>query len=1509
MKKIFISLLSVFAIGIVFCGTANAQTSSSASVSGGVLVATVNIDNAKIVSQDDRNFSISFDISNRIGAQPQIKYAVQLTKVSSTGQDVIDEKVYDEVLSLGENTTVNKTINYTVPSSIPAGTYELSLESKNESGLILAYISLGTVNISENKTQTVEIVPGSCQLTVQGGSTTTDYISNGPLPITVDQKIIANCIISSSFSGEISLLPNFVTMEHTVFGSIVSTSGGSVESINIKNGTSRISVELPQTLKPEDYDVEFSLISSDKSVVSNKVYFDYILVGDSGVIENAVFNKTFYKAGDIANIQLSLVTNIASISNVQPILTNNLASTSIYISITSDSGRICGSTTSMELTNFPNVQVPIINDCSNPQANIVLSMIDATGKEIVLDQKNFQINTPNAQANSPTKLNAETIILISAGLIVVLILLAIIIKRKHSVIQVLIIFLLSSSMMFGFLNKVFADTYSWSMNFTYMVKDGLYCTGRSWPKGTDTYYVNTNVNSSSPVYNSNQTISLTYSINSPIIGLDPSCPTSEPTAFAGMAFDNTNYQYISSPWGNNTYSLPSYSTSGTSSHSMNFKFGESSGQSITGNIPFTVVSADQPPVGEFNPISGSLSLNQITTQMANSKTSNFLSFFNNIIAEVKNIGTKNVFASTLRTITATAGADGSINPSGTIYLPQLATQEFTIQANSGYRVSNVTVDGVSQGAIVEYMLPSDFSNHTISATFVLQGAGSTSGGTGTTGGSTGGTTGGGSVGTGGNTNTNTVTGTYTITLSAGSGGLISPSGSQSVDPGTTMPVRIVPDSGNVVSSVLVDGNYVATTSSYSFSRIYADHSISVTFAPAPVVPKIYTITASAGAGGTIVSAGTWNLPAGSYQTFTITPNSDYTADVMVDGSDKGAISTYTFSNVTANHTISATFVAIPVNNPTQPTQTTQTTQSVTPALVSAPVSSSCRVEGWVCDPDDYSAQLPVTISSGATTLGTVIANQADWYSSSSVIPAIPIGTSWVNQASPKTSGWSSVVYGDGKFVAVGPANVMTSSDGINWTSVTVSGVGVSGATSVTYGGGLFVASFGTGIMTSKDGINWIGVNLPFSAVDSVAYGNGEFIVTGSGGVSKTGYDVLISSDGITWTESDSPDLSNSTVTYGNGLFVAVADSGTNKVMTSKDGITWTAQTIPKDDESIWWRSVNYIDGQFVAVADNFLMTSPDGITWTDQTVPEGSDYSVTYGNGLFVAVGQSNVMTSPDGINWTEQKSTGQYSWDSVAYNDGIFAAVSYDGKIMTSQSVASTTTNVSSVSCGGFPNHSYVFNIPSGSVFEDGKSHPITATVQSVDYSGVPNNSNNKVWNSTLTCSSSNTGGGVFIGSSTSTGQTLVNWSATAGSCSLEKNGAAAIPPISGLQGTVTPTQDDLDNGVNYVLTCLYDGNSTSATLNLYPGLRCTPSQSGNATGDTNIYVNKQMTWNLSATDNNKSKVSGASWTGGLNSYSTIYTTIGQKSFSVSATVGGKPASTECMTTVKLGVSTSSEI
>ena len=70
----------------------------------------------------------------------------------------------------------------------------------------------------------------------------------------------------------------------------------------------------------------------------------------------------------------------------------------------------------------------------------------------------------------------------------------------------------------------------------------------------------------------------------------------------------------------------------------------------------------------------------------------------------------------------------------------------------------------------------------------------------------------------------------------------------------------------------------------------------------------YTITASAGTGGSISPSGTVSVTLGNNQSFTITPSGGYNiASVIVDGSDVGAVSSRTFSNVQGNHTISALF--------------------------------------------------------------------------------------------------------------------------------------------------------------------------------------------------------------------------------------------------------------------------------------------------------------------------------------------------------------------------------------------------------------------------------------------------------------------------------------------------------------------------------------------------------------------------------------------------------------------------
>ena len=106
----------------------------------------------------------------------------------------------------------------------------------------------------------------------------------------------------------------------------------------------------------------------------------------------------------------------------------------------------------------------------------------------------------------------------------------------------------------------------------------------------------------------------------------------------------------------------------------------------------------------------------------------------------------------------------------------------------------------------------------------------------------------------------------------------------------------------------------------------------------------YTITASAGSNGSISPAGVTTLNHTQSQTYTITPNSGYKiSDVLVDGVSVGAVSTYTFSNPLANHTISATFELLTPDHvaisPTAP-------QTITPA-------QTIQFTGNVQDKDNY----------------------------------------------------------------------------------------------------------------------------------------------------------------------------------------------------------------------------------------------------------------------------------------------------------------------------------------------------------------------------------------------------------------------------------------------------------------------------------------------------------------------------------------------------------------------------
>ena len=119
-----------------------------------------------------------------------------------------------------------------------------------------------------------------------------------------------------------------------------------------------------------------------------------------------------------------------------------------------------------------------------------------------------------------------------------------------------------------------------------------------------------------------------------------------------------------------------------------------------------------------------------------------------------------------------------------------------------------------------------------------------------------------------------------------------------VDAGGT---EITPDTTKVGQTILRAGGLTAPNDNYTV--VFADGKLTVDERP------VYTVKATAGSHGSITPSGDVDVLHGGSQTFTIAANSGYAiSNVKIDGVSIGAVKSYTFENVTENHTIEVTFM-------------------------------------------------------------------------------------------------------------------------------------------------------------------------------------------------------------------------------------------------------------------------------------------------------------------------------------------------------------------------------------------------------------------------------------------------------------------------------------------------------------------------------------------------------------------------------------------------------------------------
>lgn len=113
--------------------------------------------------------------------------------------------------------------------------------------------------------------------------------------------------------------------------------------------------------------------------------------------------------------------------------------------------------------------------------------------------------------------------------------------------------------------------------------------------------------------------------------------------------------------------------------------------------------------------------------------------------------------------------------------------------------------------------------------------------------------------------------------------------------------EITPDTAKVGKVIIRASGLTAPNGNYTV--VFVDGTLTIDERP------VYTIKATAGIHGSITPSGDVDVLHGGSQTFTIAANRGYAiSNVKIDGVSIGAVKSYTFENVTGNHTIEVTFM-------------------------------------------------------------------------------------------------------------------------------------------------------------------------------------------------------------------------------------------------------------------------------------------------------------------------------------------------------------------------------------------------------------------------------------------------------------------------------------------------------------------------------------------------------------------------------------------------------------------------
>ncbi|MFZ4765926.1 MAG: PKD domain-containing protein, partial [Roseimicrobium sp.] len=362
-----------------------------------------------------------------------------------------------------------------------------------------------------------------------------------------------------------------------------------------------------------------------------------------------------------------------------------------------------------------------------------------------------------------------------------------------------------------------------------------------------------------------------------------------------------------------------------------------------------------------------------------------------------------------------------------------------------------------------------------------------------------------------------------------------------------------------------------------------------------------------------------------------------------------------------------------------------------------------------------------------------------WYAG--VMYSTDHGLTWQDATMPGTSRWTTnrmAIATDGTFFATGqamdesgsPVALLVSTDGLSWSRSTDNGgnTAVANANGIVFGFGKFLTVENGGITRSSNSFYptnaapvpaftsnpatgaarqvvafgatatdansdtlvyaWdFGTQFPIldgaSIAPTFAFG-GSYAVTlrvsdERGGLATLNHAVTITDPARTFTQRTSGTMNDLHAIAAN-TNVAVAVGGSDgDILTSTDGVTWTARTLPDWGGNITFHSATRDGSKFIIVGQDYNFTAPAGWQGVIYTSPNGTTWTRRYGGGTerandlqavasdgagAVAVGSSGtVLTSADGLTWSPVTVSGiAPNLSGAAWNGSVYTIVGYSG-------------------------------------------------------------------------------------------------------------------------------------------------------------------------------------------------------------------------------------------------------